>query len=211
MAIVWASPWSVERYAAAGRGVWAPRRSCPGCGRAMIFWSGYQRFVRDAGTVRIWVRRAKCTRCRPGVSHALLPSFVLPRRFDAVGVIGGALTRMATGASPGTVAAGVGVPAATVRDWRWRYRARAPTLAAGFAAASVALGGDAPVASGPPEVAALEALGAAWAAARARLGGRCPGVWGFAATVTGGGLLATTTAPSWTALDSGRLLPPVPV
>lgn len=177
----------------------------------MIFWSGYERLVRDADSWRIWVRRAKCTACRPAVSHALLPAFVLPWRFYAVGVIGAALARMAAGESPGAVAASVGVPYATVRDWRWRYRARAPTLAAGFAAAAVALGGDAPVSSGDPAVAGLEALGAAWTAARARLGQACPSLWRFAATVCGGGLLAATTVPSWTALDGGPLLPPVPV
>lgn len=177
----------------------------------MIFWSGYERAVRDGDTRRMWVRRAKCTGCRPNVSHALLPAFVLPWRFYAVGVIGAALARMAAGESPGSVARATATPYATVRDWRWRYRARAPALAAGFAAAAVALGAQASGLSGDPPVAALQALGAAWAAARARLGEGCPGLWRYAATVTGGGLLATTTAPSWTAPGGGPLLPPVPV
>jgi hypothetical protein len=177
----------------------------------MIFWGGYERAVHDGDTRRIWVRRAKCTACRPHVSHALVPAFLLPWRFYAVGLIGPALARMAAGEWPGAVAKNTAVPYATVRDWRSRYRARAPTLAAGFAAAAVVLGGAAPVLSSDPAVAALEALGAAWAAARARLGGACPGLWPFAATLTGGGLLATTTTPSWTALGGGPLLPPVPV
>jgi len=122
----------------------------------MIFWSGYERWVRDGdATRRVWVAWAKCTGCRPQVSHALLPSFVLPWRFYAVGVIGSALARMAAGESPGVVARGVAVPYATVRDWSWRYRAPAPTLAAGFAAAAVALGAAAPGLSPDAQVAAL--------------------------------------------------------
>ncbi len=98
----------------------------------MMFWPGYERYVREGDTRRIWVRRAKCDPCR--ASHALLPSFVLPRRFYAVEVIGAALARMAAGATAGAAAGVLGLPYATVRDWRYRYRARASALAAGFAA-----------------------------------------------------------------------------
>ncbi|MGH8930344.1 MAG: DUF6431 domain-containing protein, partial [Egibacteraceae bacterium] len=80
----------------------------------MMFWPGYERFVRDGGTRWIWVRRARCGSC--GASHALLPSFVLVWRFYAVGVIGGALARMAAGATAGQAAR-------TVRDWWSRFRA----------------------------------------------------------------------------------------
>lgn len=139
--MVWACPLSVERYAEAGRKPEVPRQHCPECGRAMSFWSGYERYVREDGTRRIWVRRAKCKSC--GVSHALLPAFVLPWRFYATEVIGAALARMAAGASAGTAAKGLGLPYATVRDWRYRWRARAPTLAAGFAALAVSLGAQA--------------------------------------------------------------------
>ncbi len=70
----------------------------------MIFWGGYERAIHDGDTRRIWVRRAKCTACRPHVSHALVPAFLLPWRFYAVGLIGPALARMAAGKWPGSVA-----------------------------------------------------------------------------------------------------------
>ncbi len=206
--MVWACPLSVESYAAAGREPVVPRRRCLVCKRPMMFWPGYERYVRDGGTRRIWVRRAKCGSCR--VSHALLPSFALPWRFYAVEVIGAALGRMAAGASARAAAGGLGLPYATVRDWRYRYRARAPTLAAGFAAMAVALGAPAPLLSARAEIAGLQALGAAWSAAQARFGPATPPVWRLAGTVTGGGLLATTIAPSWTPIGGQVLLPPTP-
>ena len=55
-----------------------------------MFWSGYQRHVREAGrSWRIFVPRARCARCR--VSHALLPAFVLAWWLDAVETVGAVL------------------------------------------------------------------------------------------------------------------------
>jgi len=119
----------VEQYAAAGRRVEIPRLDCPGCGRAMGWWSGYVRWVRVQGRVwRVWVRRARCAPCR--VTHALLPSFVLARRVDAVEVIGAALERAAAGVGLRPIAAWLGVPHSTVRGWRRRFVRRAGLLAA---------------------------------------------------------------------------------
>src|SRR6266498_56790 len=53
VAIVWPCPLSVEEYQAAGRGVRVPRADCPECDRPVVFWSGYQRYLRD-GCSRIW-------------------------------------------------------------------------------------------------------------------------------------------------------------
>src|SRR6266542_4453961 len=117
VAIVWPCPLSVEEYQAAGRGVRVPRADCPDCGQPMVFWSGYRRYVRLGRVWRVWVARAKCRPC--GVTHALLPSFVLLRRVDVVWVIGEALERVAAGAGLRPVAAGLGVPHTTARDW-WR-------------------------------------------------------------------------------------------
>jgi hypothetical protein len=91
----------------------------------MGFWSGYQRYLRDGcGRIwRVWVARAKCRLC--GVTHALLPSFVLLGRLDVVWVIGAALERAVAGAGLRPVAAGLGVPHTTVRDWWRRFRVRA--------------------------------------------------------------------------------------
>src|SRR6266511_904093 len=117
VAIVWPCPWSVEEYQAAGRGVRVPRADCPDCGQPMVFWSGYRRYVRLGRVWRVWVARAKCRPC--GVTHALLPSFLLLRRLDMVEVIGVALERVVAGVGVRPVAAGLGVPHTTIRDW-WR-------------------------------------------------------------------------------------------
>ncbi len=87
VAIVWPCPLSVDAYAAAGREVDAPRPQCPLCGVPMRFWSGYQRWVREAGRCRrIFVPRVRCGRCQ--VSHALLPAFLLAGRLDVAGSVG---------------------------------------------------------------------------------------------------------------------------
>jgi hypothetical protein len=206
--IVWACRQDVGAYAEAGREVEVPRPICPGCGRPMIFWSGYWHFARvEPG--RFWVMRAKCRSC--GVSHALLPSFALVRRLDGAQVIGRALAGAASGRGMRPLAMELGVPHETLRGWRRRYRARAPTLTAGFAALAVGLGGAAPELSGEAEQAGLEALGAAWWQARRRFGEVLPAVFEFANLVSGGELLGTTTSPPWAGLGRAALMPPVPV
>src|SRR5947209_362103 len=103
----------------------------------MIFWSGYWRFTRtEAG--RCWVKRARGTSC--GMSHGLLPSFALVRRLDEVRVVGRALAGVVSGCGMRPLARELEVPHETLRGWQRRYRARSPTLAAGFAALAVALG-----------------------------------------------------------------------
>lgn len=149
LAIVWPCALDVESYASTGRKAKAPRRRCPKCGISMIFWSGYTRSVREQRTLRIFIHRAKCKSC--GVSHALIPSFVMKRRFDPVEVIGLALMRAAAGEGMRPIASSVAVPHSTARDWRRRFRARAPTLAAAFSAAVVELGAPVPDLSIDPE------------------------------------------------------------
>lgn len=204
--IVWACRQDMDAYAAAGQDVRVPRPRCPGCGRWMIFWFGYWRFTR---TGRCWVKRAKCTSCR--VSHALLPSFALVRRLDEVRVVGRALAGVVSGRGMRPLARELEVPHETLRGWRRRYRGRSPTLAAGFAAWSVALGSVGPELSADPERAGLEALGAAWWQARRRFGEAVPAVFEFASVVSGGELLGTTTSPPWAGLGRTALMPPVPV
>ncbi len=208
MAIVWLCSSSVEQYAAAGRAVKVPRPDCPACGQPMEFWSGYGRYVRAGRTWRVWVRRAKCRACR--ATHALLPSFALLRRLDAAEVIGSALERAVAGAGLRPVAAGLAVPHTSVRDWRRRFRARAPTLAAGLGALAVELGAPAAALPAGGEVAALAALWAVWAWVRRRLGDLAPTRWRLAAAVSGGGWLATTTSPPWAGLGGRGWMPPVP-
>lgn len=206
--IVWACRQGVDAYAAAGRGVQVPRPRCPACARSMIFWSGYWRFTR-AVAGRCWVKRARCTSCL--VSHALLPSFALVRRLDEVRVVVRALAGVVSGRGMRPLARELEVPHETLRGWRRRYRGRSPTLAAGFAALVVALGGVGPELSADPERAGLEALGAAWWQARRRFGDEVPAVFEFASVVSGGELLGTTTSPPWAGLGRTALMPPVPV
>lgn len=113
MAIVWPCALDVESYALAGREVKAQRRSCPRCGSMMIFWSGYRHFVRGPRVLRIFVHRAKCKNCNK--SHALLPAFVMKRRFDPADVIGLALMRAAAGEGMRHIAASIAVPHSTAR------------------------------------------------------------------------------------------------
>ncbi len=174
----------------------------------MIFWSGYLRTVRDGDDRRLWVRRSRCVACR--ASHVLLPAFCLLGRLYGAEVIGAAVATIIAGALTRTVAEDGGFPYTTVRDWRRRHRDRAPVLAAGFAALAVELGGVAPALAALPERAALEALDAAWAVARARFGVAVPGLWQFWALVSGGAVLATTTDTPWLSVGGRRLIPPVP-
>src|SRR6266511_893258 len=97
--------------------------------------------------------RAACRGCR--VSHALLPAFVLARRLDAVAAIGAGLAWAVGGRGMRPIAAALGVPHSTARDWRRRFRARAPTLVAGLAALAVELAGSVPALPADPEAAAL--------------------------------------------------------
>ena len=87
MAIVWPCPISVDAYVVAGRSALVPRAACPSCQRLMGWWSGYERSVRIAGRCRrLWLPRARCSPC--GVSHALVPSFLLVGRLDVVENVG---------------------------------------------------------------------------------------------------------------------------
>lgn len=212
MAIVWACALSVDEYVAAGRAVAVPRPDCPACAAAMAFWSGYERSVRHSGpALKLWVRRARCRRC--GASHALVPSFCLVGRLDAVEVIGAALTAVvgkARGVRPAAEEADV--PHTTARDWVRRFRRRAPLIGAAFAAVAVEVSGLAPSLAMPPAVVehALGAIGDAFAAVAARAGPALASLWCFVAVLTGGRLLATNTNPLSIVLGRRRLIVPVP-
>ncbi|MGH8920740.1 MAG: DUF6431 domain-containing protein [Actinomycetes bacterium] len=210
MAIVWSCALSVEEYLAAGRTLAVPRPDCPNCMTTMSFWSGYERSVRvDGPCHKLWVRRARCGRCRS--SHSLIPSFCLVGRLDAVGVIGGVMAQVLRGETSVQVAAErIDVPHTTARDWVRRFTRRAAVLAAGFAAVVVEVSGLAPVLAFELPGQALEAIEAAFAAVDARAGPALVGMWSFAGLVTGGGLLATTTNPPWFVLGKRRFIPPVP-
>ena len=71
MPIVWLCSLSVDRYAALGREVDAPRPACPLCAGPTQRWSGYRRHVRDEVDRLIWVPRVRCTVCGVTAVHAL--------------------------------------------------------------------------------------------------------------------------------------------
>jgi hypothetical protein len=152
-------------------------------------WSGYARHVRDERDRLIWIARLRCTGC--GVTHALLPSFVLPGRWDAVAHIGKAVELAGQGRGHRPIAIALARPEATVRGWLRRVRSVAASLAATLLGRAVALGWtgwELPVAPPPRLVAAVHALASRW-----------PGIpterWSIAVLVTGGRLLPTNTTP----------------
>lgn len=209
MAIVWPCPLPVDAYIAAGRRVEFPRPACPSCAGPLVFWSGYRRYVRAAGRCRkIFVPRLLCVRC--GVSHALLPAFVLAWRLDVVETVGAVIAEVAGGAcGVRPAAARAGVPHTTARGWVRRFSARAGELGTAFAALAVELGGDA---ARPPAEAgrfALAAVGAAFAAAAALPGWLSLGVWRFASSVSGGRLIMANTVSPYLIVGRRRFMPPV--
>ena len=80
LAIVWPCRLSVAEYAAAGKVHRRDATGLPDCGRALIGWSVYWRWLREGAERRIWIRRARCRSCRR--THALLPDFVHARRLE---------------------------------------------------------------------------------------------------------------------------------
>jgi len=49
VAIVWLCLTAVDVYAAAGRDLGFPRPDCRSCAGPLVFWTGYRRYVREAG------------------------------------------------------------------------------------------------------------------------------------------------------------------
>src|SRR6266487_2811435 len=131
--------------------------------------SGYPRWAREAREWRIWIWRGRCGSCRR--SHGLLPSFLLERRLDVVEVIGEGVRRSVAGEGLPKIAAELGRPYSTVRDWRRRHRERAVELVAELAGRVVELGGEVPRLSGEAERWALALPAVARSAAARRLRG----------------------------------------
>lgn len=81
----------------------------------------------SCGAGRLRPRRGRCRSC--GATHILLPSWAVPRRADAAGVIARAAALSALhGTGTARLGAELGIPAATVRGWLRRLRARAGQL-----------------------------------------------------------------------------------
>ena len=135
-------------------------------------------------------RRARCSSC--GVTHVLLPAWLLVRRCDSAGVIGEMLARAARGQGFRSIAAASGVPEDTVRDRLRRFRTSAAGVREFFTRLAGALAVD-PVPLDPAGGVLGDAV-VAVAAAAAAAAGRWPALavpgWELAAVVTAGSLLS---------------------
>jgi transposase-like protein len=210
VAMVWPCPLPVDAYVAAGRRVEFPRPGCPSCAGPLVLWAGYWRHVRAAGRCRkVFVPRLRCGRC--GVSHALLPAFVLAWRLDVAETVGAVLAEVAGGGCGVRPAAErAGVPHTTARGWVRRFCARAGELGTAFAALAVELGGEVITPLAGAGRFALAAIGAAFGAAAGLPGWGRLGGWRFASAVTGGRLIAANTVSPWFVVGRRRFMPPIP-
>ena len=98
----------------------------PGCGGRLARWGfGVERDLvgLGGGIGRVRPRRALCAAC--GVSRVLLPDSMLRRRQYGVEVIWAGLLAAARGRPWNQVAAELGVPYTTVREWLRRFARRA--------------------------------------------------------------------------------------
>jgi hypothetical protein len=162
---------------------------CPGCGGRLRRW-GYARArwirARSGPPLRVRPRRVRCAGC--GVTHVLLPASAgVPRRADAVSVIGAALLATVRGHGYRRVAAELGRPASTVRGWIRSATGRAELIRVQAVQLAAAMDGllDPPHPAGSPLGDALQALGAAVAATIRRLG-PIAAPWPLAAVVSAG-------------------------
>jgi transposase-like protein len=206
--MVWPCPLTVDAYALMGRAVKVPRPQCPSCSSPVVFWSGYWRHVRWQERERkIFVPRVRCRGC--GVSHALLPAFVLARRLDAAEPVG-AVIEQVTGGTCGVrrAAAAAGVPHTTARGWVRRFAGRAGELAVSFSALAAELGGEVVRLLPDPLRSAVVAVGAAFTAAAGLPGWAALGRWRFACAVTGGSLLAANASSPFLIIGTRRFMPP---
>jgi hypothetical protein len=105
--------------------------ACPSCGAGRLrpWGHGRERVIRLRGGARARLNplRGRCGSCQ--ATHILLPSWMAARRADAVGVIAAAAAASALhGTGTARIGADLGVPAATVRGWLRRLRARAGAM-----------------------------------------------------------------------------------
>jgi Domain of unknown function (DUF6431) len=172
--------------------------SCPGCGGRLGRWGhASRRQVFTAGRVAVAVRprRARCAGC--GVTHVLLPAWLLARRCDGTSVIGEMLARAALGQGFRGIAAASGVPEGTVRGRLRRFRSSAGRVREFFTRLAGVLAVD-PVPLDPAGSPLADAV-VAVAAAAAAAAGRWPGMatvpgWELAAVLTLGTLLSPSVS-----------------
>ncbi len=189
MSIVWPCPFDVETYVQLGQEIEVPRPPCPRCSGPVQRWHGYQRHLRGDRDRLIWVPRVRCTDCR--VTHALLPWFVLPWRWDEMKWIGKAVELAAGGMGHRRIATALGRSENTVRGWLRRIRRRAAELSRELLARATRWGWsswETPTSGLPRLWAAVIAMAEQWTRRRGR-----GEMWSVANLITGGRLLATNT------------------
>lgn len=164
---------------------------CPSCEGVLGPWGHARaRVLRCSSGDRLLVpRRARCRGCAG--THVLLADVALLRRQDEVAVIGAAIEATVAGQGYRRVAAGLGVPADTVRGWLRRFADRAELVRAHFTRCAVALDPQqgAVLPAGSSVADALEAIAVAARAWVLRFGPGDP--WPIASVLSGGVLLAT--------------------
>jgi hypothetical protein len=168
--------------------------SCPGCGGRLGGWGhAARRPVFMAGRVPVAVRprRARCASC--GVTHVLLPAWLLARRCDGTAVVGDMLARAALGQGFRSIATASGVPEGTVRARLRRFRGAAARVREFFTRLAGVLALD-PVPLDPAGSVLADAV-VAVAAVAAAARDRWPGMvmvsgWEVAAVLTLGSLLS---------------------
>ena len=194
MAIVWPCPLPVDAYVAAGRKVEVPRPVCPSCAGPLVFWSGYWRHVRAAGRCRkIFVPRGALRPvpgepCAAAGVHAGLAAGCGRdgRRGDRAGGRRRVRGPPGGGAAGGSVydraRLGAAVPGARLRSWGWCSRRWRWSWA------------------GRRSARPLRRAGSRWPRSarrstrpRACRDGWRLGAWRFAASVSGGRLIAANT------------------
>jgi hypothetical protein len=168
-----------------------------GCGGVLTRWGfGKERDLAGLGGVveRVRPRRAMCPGC--GVSRVLLPDSMLRRRQYGVEVIWAGLLAAAQGRPWNQIAAQLGVPHTTVREWLRRFARRAGRVHAWLGGLLPRLVDDPVWPAGTASAAgdALAVLGA--------LHQQMPGRWPLVATLSPGQLAARLSRcgllePSW--------------
>ena len=158
----------------------AGRTACL-CGQGTLAPWGHarERVIRllDGAQARVRPARARCRAC--GRTHVVLPAWCVPRRAHGTSVVATAAGAALGGTGHRVIAARLGVPAATVRGWLRRLRARAEPLRC-YAMRQLAVFDPCAQPPGParsPLGDALAALAAAVHAARCRLGGGPDLIW----------------------------------
>jgi hypothetical protein len=123
----------------------------------------------------------------------LLAEVCLLRRQDEVEVIGAAIEGHVAGEGHRPIAAGLGVPAGTVRGWLRRFGANAEVIRALFTRCAVALDPElGPIVPAGGVVDALEAIAVAGRAWVLRFGPQP--VWWIVSRLSAGGLLSRNTS-----------------